>query len=72
MVGVESYNFFVEVPLAPGFLEAHVNGARPVMTVGECRVESVSNVFVLFHSLLRKAKNNLDNLSEFREKSERI
>ena len=61
---MESYKMFREVSVASRFLEARVSGARPVMTVGECRVESISNMFVLFHSLLWKAKVNLDALSE--------
>ena len=33
-----------------------MSGARPVMTVGGCRMESVPNRFALVHSLLWKAK----------------
>ena len=41
-----------EVPLASSSLEALVSGARPVVITGECRVRSVFNVLVLFHSML--------------------
>ena len=33
-----------------------MSDARPVMTVGECRVESASNLFALVHPLLWKAE----------------
>ena len=33
-----------------------MSGARPMVIVGEYRVRSVSNVLVLFHNLLWKAK----------------
>ena len=45
-----------EFPLASSFFKVRVGGARPVMTVGECHVESISNRFALVHSLLWKAK----------------
>ena len=39
-----------------------MSGARPMVIVGECRVRSVSNVSVLFHYLLWKAKLDLGAL----------
>ena len=56
--------FFCRGPLASSSLEALVSGARPMEIVGECRVRTVSNVFVLFHYLLWKAKLDLSALGE--------
>ena len=56
LVGEGRYIISVEVPPASSFLEAHVSGAKSVMTVGKCHVESVSNVFALVHHLIWKAK----------------
>ena len=42
--------------LASSFLEALVGGARPMEIVAITELISVSNVLVLFHNLLWKAK----------------
>ena len=47
----------VEIPLASNFLEGACEGREAGMTVGECRVESASNMFALVHSLLWKTKS---------------
>ena len=52
---LENHDFF----LASSFLEARAGGVRPVRTVGERRVESVSNRFALVHPLLWKAELQL-------------
>ena len=54
--GGGSYTISVEVPLASSFLEARVSGARPVMSVGEYRVESGSNVLALVQPLMCKVQ----------------
>ena len=41
-----------------------MSGARPMVIVGECRVRNASNVIVLFHYLLWKAKLDLGALGE--------
>ena len=64
MAGVERVYFFCRGPLASSSLEELVSGARPMKIVGECRVRTVSNVFVLFHSMLWKAKLHLSALGE--------
>ena len=50
--------------LASSFLEALVSGARPMEIAASTELISVSNVFVLFHYLLRKATVDLTALSE--------
>ena len=52
---------FSEIPTS-SFLEALVSGARPMEIVASPELISVSNVFVLFHYLLWKAKLDFDCL----------
>ena len=54
--GWGSYKIYVEVLLASSFLEASVSSARAVMSVGEYRVESGSNVFDIVQPLLWKVQ----------------
>ena len=69
MGGVERYinknktNINFRGSLASSFLEALVSGARPMEIVASTELISVSNVFMLFHYLLWKAKLDLTALS---------
>ena len=70
MGGVERYinknktNRNFRGSLASSFLEALVSGAKPMEIVASTELISVSNVFVLFHYMLWKAKLALTALNE--------
>ena len=61
---INIYLFFCRGFLASSFLEALLSGARPMEIVASTALMSVSNVFVLFHYLLWKAKLDLTALSK--------
>ena len=60
LAGVENDQLFRRCSLVSSFLEVRVSGARLVMTGGEYRVESVSNVCALVHPCCGKLKSSFE------------